>query len=297
MVKNNCLFILFFCLLGITGYAQKVSNINYRQELSTIIISYDLETKTPCKINLFVSTNGGKTWQGPLKKVTGDVGTKIASGSHTITWNVLKEFEELRGDKIQFQVRAIIDVYETIIIGNQEWMKYNLDTRYYKNGDLIPEVKEPKKWSILKTGAWCFYNNEPKNGYHFGSLYNWYAVKDPRGLAPKGFHIASDEEWQTLINFLGGEDIAGGKMKETGTRNWAEPNYHATNDSDFTALPGGCRDNLGDFQVIRIKGLWWSNSNFDLKNIFDRELYWTIGGIYRYESNKQLGLSVRCIRD
>ena len=100
------LFYFMFCLLGTAIHAQKVSNIAYRQEQTTIIVSYDLETMTSCKIGLYVSTNGGSSWQGPLTKVSGDVGDNITSGSHSITWYVLEEFEELRGDNIKFQVRA-----------------------------------------------------------------------------------------------------------------------------------------------------------------------------------------------
>jgi hypothetical protein len=115
MKKLQFLLLLLFVLQTSFVVAQKVSNISYRQEQSLIIISYDLETKTPCKVNLYVSTNGGATWQGPLTKVSGDVGAKIASGSHTITWKVLEEFEELRGDKIQFQVRAVQDTIITMV--------------------------------------------------------------------------------------------------------------------------------------------------------------------------------------
>ena len=106
MKKLHFFLVLLVVLQTSFVSAQKVSNITYHQEQNTIIVSYDLETKTPCKVNLYVSTNGGATWQGPLTKVSGDVGDKIASGSRNITWKVLEEFEELRGDKIQFQVRA-----------------------------------------------------------------------------------------------------------------------------------------------------------------------------------------------
>ena len=178
IVKHILLILLFF--QAITTHAQKVSNVTFRQEQSSIIISYDLETKKPCKISLFVSTDDGKTWQGPLKKVTGDVGAKIASGNHSITWNVLEEFEELRGDKIKFQIRADVGNIETVVIGTQEWTVKNLDVSRYRNGDIIPEVKDHKKWVELKTGAWCYYNNDPENGKIYGKLYNWYAVNDPR---------------------------------------------------------------------------------------------------------------------
>jgi hypothetical protein len=143
MKKSNLVLVLCITIfqIGITAYAQKVSNITFRQEQSTIIVSYDLETKTPCKVSLYVSTNGGTKWQGPLIKVTGDVGNKIVSGINNITWNVLEEFKELKGDNIKFQVKAIISDIDTIKIGTQEWTTKNLNVSTYRNGDIIPEVK------------------------------------------------------------------------------------------------------------------------------------------------------------
>ncbi len=292
MVKINNFFFLFLCLLGITTHAQKVSNITFRQEQSTIIISYDLETKTTCKISLFVSTDDGKTWQGPLKKVTGDAGAKIASGNHSITWNVLEEFEELRGDKIKFQVRADAGDYKTVKIGTQEWTVKNLDVSTYRNGDIIPEVKDPKEWGNLKTGAWCYYNNDPENGKIYGKLYNWYAVNDPRGLAPEGFHIASEGEWDALEAHLGGHDLAGGKLKAINL--WNKPNVAASNSSVFSAIPGGMR--IRDFSMIGEYGGWWSsgkNGSFELAFALRFDYCFVIRDGYV----KELGYSVRCIRD
>ena len=291
MVKNNCFYFIFLCLLGFTTYAQKVSNISYRQEQSSIIVTYDLETKTPCKINMFVSTNGGSTWQGPLTKVTGDIGAKIASGSHSITWNVLEEFEELRGDKIQFQIRADGD------IGTQEWTTKNLNVSKYRNGDIIPEVKDPKEWASLTTGAWCYYNNDPKNGAIYGKLYNWYAVNDPRGLAPEGFHIPSDSEWTALTDYLGGANVAGGKMKATGTSLWSSPNKDATNRRGFTGLPGGYRTNFGTFYYIGGLGNWWSSSELITNDAWTRFLYYNNGNANRNNFSKTYGFSVRCLKD
>ena len=297
MKKTQFLLVLLVVLQTSFVAAQKVSNIAYRQEQSTIIVSYDLETKTPCKVNLFVSTNGGITWQGPLIKVTGDVGAKIASGSHTITWKVLEEFEELRGDKIQFQVRADGENIETVVIGTQEWTKKNLNVSKYKNGDVIPEVKDPKKWETLTTGAWCYYNNDPKNAAIYGKLYNWYAVNDPRGLAPEGYHIPLENEWRILIDYLGGQTVAGGKMKATGTALWESPNIDATNSSGFIGLPGGCRLNDGTFFSIGNLGLWWSSLEKDTHNAWYLNLYFIAGVANRIDDNKRNGFSVRSLRD
>ena len=279
MKKIKLLILLLVVVQTSFVAAQKVSNIAYRQEQSTIIVSYDLETKTPCKINLFVSINGGTTWQGPLTKVTGDVGAKIASGSHKITWNVLEEFEELRGDKIQFQVRAIGEDIETVVIGTQEWTVKNLNVSRYRNGDVIPEVKDPKEWASLTTGAWCYYNNDPKNGAIYGKLYNWYAYNDSRGLAPEGFHIPSKTEWELLFSYLGGEDTAAGKLKSTKPL-WATPNKEATNISRFSALPGGRRYEirfktskfLGEvtFTGIKKEGVWATQGYYEKTIIPDK---------------------------
>ena len=152
--------------------------------------------------------------------------------------------------------------YAPIVIGTQKWMNKNLTTGRYRNGDLIPQVKNAAKWTELTTGAWCWYNNDSANGAVYGKLYNWYAVTDPRGLAPKGWHVPSDDEWTTLFTVLGNN--AGGKMKETGTTHWLSPNTHATNRSGFTALPGGyCSGFYGNFNHIGLYGNWWSSTQSD----------------------------------
>jgi hypothetical protein len=266
MKESQFLLVLLVVLQTSITLAQKVSNIAYRQEQSSIIVSYDLETKTPCKVSLFVSTNGGGIWQGPLTKVTGDVGAKIVSGSHSITWNVLEEFEELRGDKVQFQLRADGDGLETVKIGIQEWTKKNLDVSTYRNGDIIPEVKDPKKWAKLTKGAWCYYDNDPKNGEVYGKLYNWYAVNDPRGLAPKGFHIPTDYQLNMVSDL---KDSAG-----------------------FAGLPGGYRLFLGTFYP---NGYWWSSSEYATSYAWFRQLYSSNGT--RGYIDKGSGFSVRCLKD
>ena len=275
MKKIKLLILLLVVLQTNFITAQKVSNINYRQEQSNIIVSYDLETKTPCKVNLFVSTNGGASWQGPLTKVTGDVGNKITSGSRNITWKVLEEFEELRGDKIQFQVRADGDTIETIFIGTQEWTKKNLDVSTYRNGDEIPQVQNQYEWAKLTTGAWCYYNNDPLTGAIYGKLYNWYAVNDPRGLAPKGFHISTHAELDMVKDL---KDPAG-----------------------FAGLPGGCRNINGpSYLGFGSTGYWWSSLGYDTANAWcswSNYLHTNNGGAYSGNANKTAGFSVRCLRD
>ena len=148
---------------------------------------------------------------------------------------------------------------EGVKIGNQIWMQRNLDVTTYRNGDPIPMVADNTIWQKLTTGAWCYYDNDSATyAATYGKLYNWYAVIDQRGLAPAGWHIPNNEEWDVLVRkLLGGIRIAGGKMKETGTMHWLMPNSNATNSSGFTGLPGGYRYNNGKFFDMGTSGNWW----------------------------------------
>ncbi|HRI19425.1 MAG TPA: fibrobacter succinogenes major paralogous domain-containing protein, partial [Panacibacter sp.] len=188
---------------------------------------------------------------------------------------------------------------DTISIGTQAWRSINLNLDHYRNGDKIPQVTDPAAWVSLTTGAWCYYNNDPATGAVYGKLYNWYAVVDGRGLAPKGWHIPSDKEWTKLTTFLGGEAVAGGKMKETGTTHWYYPNGDATNSSGFTALPSGYRSTdtfAGTFDLIGNRGFWWSTSSL-MSYSWSRSLNYGNGIIYRTYNIRQYGYSVRCIKD
>ena len=143
----------------------------------------------------------------------------------------------------------------TVRIGTQCWGKTNLDVSNYRNGDPIPEVTDEKEWEKLTTGAWCYFENDAANGAKYGKLYNKYAVNDPRGLAPAGYHIATSSDFFSLIIQFGGVN-AGGKLKAT--TDWKSPNAGATNSSGFTALPGGNRYSIGQFGVRGGEwGSWW----------------------------------------
>jgi uncharacterized protein (TIGR02145 family) len=189
------------------------------------------------------------------------------------------------------------NVYQTVTICNKTWTKTNLNVSKYRNGDVIPQVTDPTAWVNLTTGAWCYYANTSSNGTTYGKLYNWYAVNDPRGLSPLGYHIPTDAEWTSLINCLGGEAVAGGKMKEAGTTHWTSPNTGATNESGFTGLPGGCHRNIGTFINIGNIGFWWSSSEATTASAWYRSLDYDDGGAYRSVYDKTYGYSVRCVRD
>ena len=287
------LIILFF-ICPFIYFAQKVNNVESSQLGQNIVVTYDLETEQPCTINLFISTNGGATWQGPLKQVQGQVGPNIKSGQNSITLFVLTEFNELRGDNIRFKVDALTNNLNTIKIGTQTWTTKNLDVTTYRNGDAIPQVKDAKALANLSTGAWCYYENETANGSTYGKLYNWYAVNDPRGLAPAGYHIPTEAEWSTLTNYLGGETIAGTKMKSSS--GWKN-NGNGTNTSGFAGLPGGYRYDDGNFYSIGANGYWWSSSEDDAYLAWYRGLNSIDGYVSRNSFNKRNGFSVRCLRD
>jgi len=191
------------------------------------------------------------------------------------------------------------NTYQTIKIGNQWWMMENLKVTHYRNGDAIPNVTDNTEWTNLTTGAYCNYNNNSANVATYGRLYNWYAVNDSRNIAPAGWHVPTNAEWQTLVDYLGGNLVAGGKMKEVGTAHWDSPNAGATNESGFSALPGGLRSLYGDFwHVGRIASLWPSTEYYyDTYSAWRWILDSTNSEVNCYVLNKGNGLSLRCVRD
>ena len=212
--------------------------------------------------------------------------------------------------QLQAQINALQNAIgaplPNVTIGTQIWSSTNLDVTTYRDGTPIPQVTDPSQWQNLTTGAWCYYNNDPANGTIYGKLYNWYAVAGIHDtdsstpnkiLAPQGWHVPSDTEWTTLTTFLGGESVAGGKMKATGTSLWLPPNTEATNSSGFTGLPGGYRYYFGSFDGIGGFGNWWSSSEDDTTNAWVRNLSYNSGYAGRYGGNKRYGFSVRCLRD
>ena len=178
---------------------------------------------------------------------------------------------------------------------NQVWMTKNLDVSNYSNGDPIPQVTNPTAWANLNTGAWCYYNNVTSNGVVYGKLYNWYAVMDPRGLAPTGWHIPSKAEWDALINCNGGFNIAGGALKETGLAHWFTPNAGATNSIGFLALPGGNAGAQGGFAQLGSDSYWWSSSSNSYAGFY-YHINHNNGVVVQSNGHKNNGYSVRCVQ-
>ena len=188
--------------------------------------------------------------------------------------------------------------YATIVLGNgQEWMSENLRTTTYANGDPIPNVTDNTQWQILTTGAWAHYNNDSQYENPYGKLYNWYTVADPRNVCPTGWHVPTDGEYTLLTDYLGGESIAGGKMKSTGIQYWTSPNTDATNESGFSGLPGGRRGYDGPFYDIGFPGFWWSSTDVLTTSAWLRFLSYDSGNVYRDNASRFSGFSVRCLRD
>jgi uncharacterized protein (TIGR02145 family) len=183
---------------------------------------------------------------------------------------------------------------QEVTIGYQIWMQKNLDVSNYRNGDPITQVSNPDSFASMTTGAWCYYNYDSVNGPLYGKLYNWYAVNDPRGLAPQGYHVPSDNEWSTLINFLGGDNVAAKKMKAT--TGWISPISGANNSSGFTALPGGFLY-FDIFYGIGTEGSWWSSTADGPGFAWVRTLGSDSPDAARANSVMSNGNSVRCIRN
>ena len=196
------------------------------------------------------------------------------------------------------------NVYKTITIGTQTWMAENLRTTKYRDGSSIPNVTDNTAWTNKTTGAYCNYNNTKSADTiaTYGRLYNWYAATDSRNIAPTGWHLPTETEWRTLIYYLGGFSVAGGKMKETGTTHWKTPNTGATNESGFTALPTGFRDYLGTTPIGKFLSMgydtyYWSSTPIDpnfylLPCLFYSDVTFDQSGFYNTD-----GLTVRLMKD
>lgn len=189
------------------------------------------------------------------------------------------------------------NVYNTVKIGNQTWMVKNLKTTKYNDGTAIPLITDGAAWAALSTPGYCWYDNEASSFKpSYGALYNGYAVSTGK-LCPKDWHVPSDAEWTTLTTYLGGESVAGEKLKETGTSYWVSPNTGATNESGYTALPGGLRYHNGIFHDFGFSGYWWSSTEYSASRAFFRYMDYEYSNVFRFNNLKKIGFSVRCIRD
>ncbi len=202
------------------------------------------------------------------------------------------------------------NVYKTVKIGTQVWMRENLKTTKYSDGTAIPNVIDDTQWAKLTTGALCWHGNDAATHKDpYGALYNWYAVETGK-LCPTGWHVSSDKEWTVLMDYLGGYAMTGAKLKEAGTTHWSSPNAGATNESGFTALPGGSRDpDSGMFYTLMKAGWWWTSTHDrgpsliqlragDQGGPWMRVIFWEQTSIKRNNAFlERTGFSVRCVKD
>jgi uncharacterized protein (TIGR02145 family) len=237
----------------------------------------------------------------------------LQNNGYIISKTVVNSVLAIRAYSIPSNSGSVTDIdgnsYETVTIGSQVWMKENLKVSKYRNGDLISTNLDNSTWENTTTGAYSIYNNDATNNTNYGKLYNWYAVADPKGLCPVGWHVPSDGEWKTLeislgmstidADLTGGRGTAqnvGGKLKSTSTL-WNTPNDGATNASGFSGLPGGTRSFNGVYVSIGIYGYWWSSTESSTTLAWTRYLDYPYGYSGRGESDRRDGFSVRCLRD
>jgi uncharacterized protein (TIGR02145 family) len=190
------------------------------------------------------------------------------------------------------------NIYNIVKISNQIWMAENLKTTKYNDGTNIPNISNGGVWVALTTGAYCDYNNDTDYIKTYGHLYNWYAVNDSRNLAPKGWHVATNNDWEILIGNLGGENYAGGMLMEEGTTHWKFSNEYITNQYGFSALPGGSRSYFNaEYSAITTSGYWWCSTMYDSEHGYCRSMHSSSISTDFCNGEKHFGNSVRCIKD
>jgi uncharacterized protein (TIGR02145 family) len=282
-----------------TNEIQTISKVDRTVTLSNNGGSFVDSVLTEAQVDAYTSNNryltsevDGSTTneiQELSVSVTGDT-LYLSSGNYVIIYGISFDNPPVIKD---------IDgnTYQTVWIGDQLWFAENLKTTHYNDGTPIPNVTDNTAWSGLTTGAMVYYNNDSTtNAPVYGALYNWYAVEGD-SLCPSGWHVPTDAEWTVLTDYLGGESVAGGKLKEIGTVHWNSPNTGATDEVGFTALPGGLRSDSGSFNYFRSNGFWWSATPFNSINSWSRYLFNNVALVGRFSNNKSYGFSVRCLRD
>lgn len=226
--------------------------------------------------------------------------TKIFA--YVLIFSVLTACSSVPGAKENGIQLSDIDgnVYAAVQIGEQLWMAEDLMTTHYSDGSPIPLVENYDEWANLSLPAYSWYNNDSANAANFGILYNWYAVESGK-LCPEGWHVPSDEDWIALESAVGGAEIAGGALKETGLELWKTPNTEASNEGGFSARPGGYRSYNGTFNLMRTSGYWWSSSQKSWYGSAPKALYrymrYDDRALARHIAEKTNGFSVRCVKN
>jgi uncharacterized protein (TIGR02145 family) len=312
--------------LSLTDYASVNQKVQFYPSIEPLVINFELKKlegafkiiTTPLGAEVFINGEfkGHSPLQGDLpvgsykvdfkmEEYVTSVNNQLLVNKKTVaSLNVDLKLRSLASDtsenefsNIGFVRDASGNSYKTVQIGNQLWMAENLKTYTYSNGEPIPNISNQKEWSNDKTGAWSNYNNLTMFDDIYGKLYNWYAVADNRNVCPIGWHVPTDADWTILSDFLGGYQVAGGKMKSTGISKWEKPNKRATNESEFSGLPAGSRYRKGAFGAIGKYSYFWSSTEINSIVSNGRFLYFGNRKLYKNIDNKRSGFSVRCLRD
>jgi uncharacterized protein (TIGR02145 family) len=284
MLKTTLIIVL--TTISVILNAQTITNVQARCDGKNISISYTLQCTFSSDITLYISVDGGYTFNILLKDVTGDLGKGVLSGNKIIYWKKMSGLENSSPESILFRVEGVeskfgyfIDLrdnkkYKTVKIGKQIWMADNLNTE------------------ADQENSWCYNNNE-KNCAIYGKLYSWQVANN---ICPDGWHLPSDEEWDVLESVL--HDKVGDKIKEEGTLHWIRNRSTDTNESGFSGLPGGYyRIDLKSFINIGTIGTWWSSTATGKNEAWDRSVIDDNSHLIRYFRSKKNGLSVRCLKN
>ena len=223
---------------------------------------------------------------------------KAYSGKHS----TIKVIEPSFSQTINFEFYLCADpdsnYYTTVKIGNQIWMAENLRTSKFANGISIPKVLDNLQWGNLTSPAYSWYDNDSvEYDSKFGKFYNWYAVNDSRSVSPTGWHVPSKQEWGTLVNYVGGIDVAGGMLKENCSGIWNPPNAGANNKFGFTALPSGYRNSYGTFDDVYYNGYWWTSTQEDALFSYYQPALFDQVFVFMSYYDKDVGYTLRCVKN
>jgi uncharacterized protein (TIGR02145 family) len=296
-----------------SGSATLNGTVNADNKLTFITFEYGISADSFYSITGYPYLATGDT----LTHVSADIWSLLPGSTYQFRLKAVNSIDTVYSNDVRFttqEIKSIVfnpdlsygsvsdvdgNTYKTIQIGTQTWMAENLKTTKYNDGLAIPNVKDNTEWGNSTTGAYCDYSNFPAYSAIYGRLYNWFAIayNNSENACPAGWHIPSDSEWTVLIDYLGGSDLAGGKLREAGSSHWPEPNSESTNESGFTALPGGGRYEPSTFGDLGSHANWWSSAEENVSN--GKHFHISFYGTYidSASSSKQGGLSVRCIKN
>jgi uncharacterized protein (TIGR02145 family) len=321
MMKTKSLVCIFILQVFLFAFGCKKEKANSLPEISTTPLS-DITSESASSGGTITSDGGspitsrGVCWSQNFDPTISDNFTSDGTGAGAFsssmtglkggTYYYLRAYATNKigiayGNEFNF-ILPVSDadgnLYSTIIIGGQIWMATNLETSKFNDNTDIQHVVENTNWSSLSTPAFCWYNNLENLNNNYGALYNWFSVNTGK-LCPVGWHVPTEDDWITLTNLLGGELIAGGKLKEAGTLHWMSPNTSATNDFRFTALPTGYRTGLdaGTFRATGYLGFFWAGTEEDSVAGRARMLSFESNELAPGAGLKKNGYSVRCVKD